>query len=198
MTVTTGGRVSKSAPAGSAVSARKDSGSSDIAARLDGAPARRVIAQHGGRLGLLRLLVELRIGGRLGRVQRGRRGRRTGARRRSGRGRLGRLLLGLLALAFLLLAQLRGLQLGELLLTARFFLAQLELPRIDRRGGGRRRGRRRFRRDRRGGHLGRIALHEYALLAHLHLHRSVLPAGVGLAVLARLLARPRDLVLAFG
>src|SRR5437763_1772589 len=60
-------------------------------------------------------------------------------------------------------------------------------------------GRRRrwsLRRDRGGRDLGRIALHEDALLSHLDLHRAVLAGGIGLADLAGLLAGQRDLVLA--
>src|SRR5581483_7706796 len=102
---------------------------------------------------------------------------------------------GLAPLALLLLAQLGSLQLGELLLALRLFLAQLDLLRVHRRRRRRRRGGR-LGRDGRGGDLGRVALDEDALLAHLHLHRAVLAGGVGLADLARLLARQRDLVLA--
>src|SRR6478736_4944347 len=103
--------------------------SAGVAARLDGAPARRIVAQHGGRLRLLRLLVSLRIARRrLGRVQRGRWCRRR--RRHGGRGGrfsrlllLGRLLLGLASFAILLFLDLGGLQLGELLLAARLLLS---------------------------------------------------------------------------
>src|SRR6185295_17642784 len=110
---------------------------------------------------------------------------------------LGGLLLGFLALALLLLAQLGRLQLRELLLATRFFLAQLDFLGVDGRRS-RRRWRRRLGRHGRRGDLRRVALHEDALLAHLDLHRAVLAARVGLADLARLLARERDLVLGLG
>src|SRR6185503_19683742 len=119
---------------------------------------------------------------------------RRGARRGGGLG--GGFLLRFLALALLLFAQLGCLKLGQLLLAARLFLAQLDLFRVDRRGRrGRRRRRRRLGGHRLGGDFGRIALHEYALLAHLDLHRAVLAGGIGLLDLAGVLAGQRDLVL---
>src|SRR5207302_1819679 len=140
------------------------------------ATARRVVAQHRGGLRLL-LFLDLGVGRGLGRVQRSGRPRRRGARRCS-RG-FGRLLLGFLALALLLFAQLVRLELAELLLALGFLLAQLDLFLIEGRRG-RRRWRRRFGSNRGRGDLVRVALHEHALLAHLHLHRAVLAGGVGL------------------
>jgi hypothetical protein len=168
-----------------------------IAAGLDLAPAHRVVAQDGGGLRLLRLLVDLAVARRLRRVQR--RGRRGAARR------LGRLLLGLLALAVLPFLHLGGLQVGELLLAPLLLLSQLALLCVDacRRGGRRRDDRGRRGRRLLGSHGGRgdlvgVALHEDALLAHLHLHRAVLAGRVRFLDLARLLAGERDLVLRFG
>ena len=120
---------------------------------LIGAPARGIVAQHGGRLRLLRLLVGLRVAGRrLRRVQRGR--RRCRRRRRGGRRRrFGRLLLGFAcarAPAFRL--QLGGLQLGELLLARAPLASRSSISfAIDGRRRRRRRRRRRLGGDRRGG-----------------------------------------------
>src|SRR4029079_10921131 len=168
-----------------------------VAARLDLPAARGIVAQHGGRFRFLGLLVDgLRVGRRLGRVQRG---GRCGRRRRccGGAGAFVRLLLGFLALPFLLLAQLGGLQLRQLLLATSFLFTELQLFGVDRRGRRWRRRRRRLGSDGRGGHFRRVALHEDAFLPHLDLHRAELAGGVRLANLARLLARERDLVLGF-
>ena len=177
-----------------------------VAAGLDRPPARRVIPQDGGLLDLLGFLVALGLA-RLGRVQRAILGRGIG--RRSWNRAFGLLLFRLALLALLLLAQFAGLDFRQLLLAPVFVLAQLQLFCIwtSRRGGlhwsrrrrGNRRGCRR-RHLRRGGgscKLGRIALDEDPLLAHLDLNGARLAHGVGFLDFAGLLARQRDLVLRF-
>ena len=104
-----------------------------VAARLDRAPARGVVAQDRGRLCLLRLLVGLGVAGAgLGAcsVVAGAAGRGAAAAPRPPLAFCS----ASLALALLLFAQLGRLQLGELLLAPRLFLAQLDLLGVDRCG----------------------------------------------------------------
>src|SRR5207237_9913245 len=107
-----------------AAAARVPSGdaAAGIAARLDRAPARRVVAQHGSGLRLLRLLVGLGFSHR--RLRRMQGGGRSGSRGCFGGLLLLRgLLLGFLALALLLFLELGRLKLRELLLAARLFFS---------------------------------------------------------------------------
>ena len=180
--------------------------SARVAASFDHAPSHGIVTQNGRRLYLLRLplsLAFLALG--FGRMQRALRGRGRGARhgsllQRRLRLAFGLLLLRLALLSFLLVSQFLRLDLGQLPLTACFVLAQLDFLGVQRGGcrccwGRSRRRRRRPLLPALGGRLGRIALHEHPLLAHLHLDRARLAHGVGFLDLARLLAREGDLVL---
>src|SRR5262249_37134672 len=138
-------------------------------------------------LGLLRALL-LGSRGDLRLVQRG--GRTAG--RRGGRFGLGRLLLGGLALALLLFGELGGLACSQLFLALALLLAQLDLLRIERGRGGRRR-------RLRGLALLRFALDEDAVLLGLTGAGGRPAAGVRLLDdLGGLLAGERDLVLRLG
>ena len=170
-----------------------------IAARLDRPLLRALVPPDRNLLRrLLGLLLDCLRG--LGlvqrRVRRGWLGRRCSRLRSRPRGLFGRAQLGLALfrgppLALLLLGDLRRLQRGELGIATALLLAQLDLPPVDRR-------RRRARRlGRRHGRVARLALHEHALLAHLHLDGARLARRIGLLDLARLPARERDLGLGF-
>jgi len=181
-----------------------------VAARLDGAPLRSLVApdHFSGRL-LRRLFLRRSRWLRRGFMQRPDRGRldwRFRCRRRLypllgfrlglgrlrfdrwGRG-LGCRLLCFLALPLLLLfgCRVRGLARNQLGLLAGFFLPQRSLLRID---GGSRFG------DR-FGNRRRFSLDEHALFAHLDLNRARFACAVGFLDLRGLAAHQGDLILRF-